>query len=314
MRIKLRAFNSNYYPTDRGANFIINIVNAGYTHGKNPLPKKPSGANYSALGIYQLEYAIEGICYIESDGKTHKISSGDLFFINKSTPYTLYSDTENPVKKFFVCFKGPLADALVQAYKLTEGMIILKFNAKEHFLRIMGILGAAETYDIDVEGEIVAELTKLLHAVYKEKESRKAEQIEHSCSADDILKYIDMNLGRKFSLEEMCSHFYISRTKLWRIFKEKYERTPLEYLHERRIEKAKYYLLHTDCPISSIPETVGLSDSKYFFQLFKKETGMTPRKFRETFFGNFNMTAHALQKSQKEFERRKTGNVLEEKN
>ena len=310
MEIKIRAYNSNYFPSDKGANFIINVINAGYTFGNPNLNIKLTDAAFSTLSFYDLEYVTEGICHIESCGKTHSISAGELFFINKGTPRIIYSDKKKPVKKFFISFKGSLADALIQSYGLTEGILILKIDAMERFLKLLEILGAAESYDADAEEQIAAELLKLLHAVYRKKESPNVEHIKYDCSADDILKYIDMNLGRKFSLEEICDQFYISRAKLWRIFKEKYEITPLKYLQARRMEKAKYYLLHTNHPVSTLYETIGLSDSKYFFQLFKKETGMSPLKFREKFLGMNNITSQFLKNPQAELSLRKTGDGL----
>ena len=39
-------------------------------------------------------------------------------------------------------------------------------------------------------------------------------------------------------------------------------------------------LLETDQPIESIARQIGVENTKYFFVLFKKFKGMTPRQFR----------------------------------
>lgn len=315
MEIKIRSFNSTYFPSDKGANSIINIASAGYTFG-NPSFKRKINSMDSATSsseYYQLEYVTEGICHIEIGDRTYSVSEGEFFFINKGIPRTLYADNKKPVKKFFINIKGSLADGFIKGHELNQPILILKIDVLSHFLRLMGILGSADSYDAKTEGEISAELSRLLHKVYTAKQSTDAVKTSSDCSAEDILRYIDTNMGRKFSIEEMCEHFFISRAKLWRIFKSKYNTTPHVYLQLKRIEKAKYYLLHTNHPISTLHETIGLSDSKYFFQLFKKETGMTPLKFREKFFGMDNITPLVIKNPQEEFSLRKTGNALEDK-
>lgn len=311
MEIKVRKFNSHYFPSDSGADSVINIASAGYTYGSPDFYVDLSNSSFSpSLGVYELEYITEGVFYIESGGKTYTANKGDFVLINKGVPRVLYTDKKNPVKKYLLNLKGALADGLMKVYGINDAILIMNFDAQEYFLKILGILGAAESYTVETEGEIAAELVKLLHAIYTAEQKAEALKIIPDCSAEDILKYIDMNIGRRFSIEEMCDHFYIGRTKLWRIFKQKYNTTPLEYLQAKRIEKAKYYLLNTRHPISTLHEIVGLSDQKYFSKLFKKETGMTPRKFRDSFFGMENVTAYVLANTEKELLKRKTDDAL----
>lgn len=313
MEIKVRKTNSHYFPSDNGADSLVNIASAGYTHGSPDFYIDLTNSVAPSLGFYVLEYVTEGVCYIESGGKTYTAHAGDFFFVNKGVPRVLYTDKKNPVKKYFLNVKGSIADGLMKGYKFNDTILIMKFDAQEYFLKFLGILGKAESYTIETEGEIAAELVKLLHAIYTAEQKSKALKIMPDCSAEDILRYIDVNIGRKFSIEEMCDYFYIGRAKLWRIFKERYNATPLEYLQAKRIEKAKYYLLNTKHPISTLHEIIGLSDAKYFSKLFKKETGMTPRKFRETFFGMGNVTHSMIENTEKELALRKTGDALSEK-
>ncbi|HJC22211.1 MAG TPA: response regulator [Candidatus Eisenbergiella merdavium] len=55
-----------------------------------------------------------------------------------------------------------------------------------------------------------------------------------------------------------------------------------EYLLEIRMEKAKQMLKTRDARIEEIAEQVGLGhDVPYFYQLFKRYTGMTPKEYRK---------------------------------
>ena len=51
-------------------------------------------------------------------------------------------------------------------------------------------------------------------------------------------------------------------------------------LNQLRVDEASRLLLETDQPIESIARQIGVENTKYFFVLFKKFKGMTPRQFR----------------------------------
>ena len=52
-------------------------------------------------------------------------------------------------------------------------------------------------------------------------------------------------------------------------------------LHQIRIEQACRLLRQTGEPAELIAQKVGYSNIKYFFVIFKKLTGSTPRQYRE---------------------------------
>ena len=66
------------------------------------------------------------------------------------------------------------------------------------------------------------------------------------------------------------------------MFSQEIQKTFRDYLSELRINKAKEYLLQSDMKTQEIAERVGYSDAHYFSTMFKKLTGMTPTKFRDS--------------------------------
>ena len=65
------------------------------------------------------------------------------------------------------------------------------------------------------------------------------------------------------------------------IFKSYTDLTFVEYLTERRVEKAKQLLKNTDKSIADISEAVGYKEPHYFSMIFKKSTGITPKNYRK---------------------------------
>ena len=56
-----------------------------------------------------------------------------------------------------------------------------------------------------------------------------------------------------------------------------------EYLTEVRIRKARHLLSHTDNTLEQIAADTGFQDKFYFTKVFKRQTGITPGKYRKLY-------------------------------
>lgn len=84
--------------------------------------------------------------------------------------------------------------------------------------------------------------------------------------------------------EGLSALYRISRKSpeyLCRIFKKYLNKTPTEFINEIRIDNAKFALEYTNHTIVEISEDVGYENLSHFYHLFKKNTGMSPKAFRE---------------------------------
>lgn len=57
--------------------------------------------------------------------------------------------------------------------------------------------------------------------------------------------------------------------------------TVQDWIHRRIIQQAKLLLMYSDMPVGEIAEQLNFSTASSFCKFFKKETNMTPRKYRE---------------------------------
>jgi AraC family transcriptional regulator of adaptative response / methylphosphotriester-DNA alkyltransferase methyltransferase len=96
-----------------------------------------------------------------------------------------------------------------------------------------------------------------------------------------IIEYIDKNYPDKLSLETLAEISHGSPYHLHRTFKRITGITPVEYIHQVRINTAKKYLLQSDRAVSDIAKMVGISNTPYFITVFKKMMGTTPAHFRQ---------------------------------
>lgn len=145
--------------------------------------------------------------------------------------------------------------------------------------------------------QILTEIT--LHADSYETMEKLLEAICHAielvCSAveasakDDesgiverVLAYIDQNYNKDISLKELAENvFFMNHTYLSHLIKKKTGKNYSSYLREVRIHHAKQLLSDPNLSITEVAGFSGYNDSSQFIQVFKKEVGVTPKKYQE---------------------------------
>lgn len=104
---------------------------------------------------------------------------------------------------------------------------------------------------------------------------------------DGLVKLVQDEIKKKFdkanTIEEIITGVPSSRRNLVRRFKQVTGLTPIEYLQKTRIEKAKQLLEKGNYNVADVMVESGYNDLKTFRVVFKKNVGMTPKKYREKF-------------------------------
>ena len=95
------------------------------------------------------------------------------------------------------------------------------------------------------------------------------------------LEYIENNVAKDISLNEISEKLNISSYYFSKLFKEETNEGFVEYLTKRRVERAKEMLKDPKKSIKEVGSDCGYSDPNYFSRIFKKSTGMTPTEYKE---------------------------------
>ena len=91
--------------------------------------------------------------------------------------------------------------------------------------------------------------------------------------------YIDNNYHEQIDLEIISQQAFLSRFHFHRLFKQVYKRTPLQYITQKRLDKAKI-LLSENKAVTAVCNEIGFESIGSFSVLFKKEIGFAPQYYR----------------------------------
>ena len=102
----------------------------------------------------------------------------------------------------------------------------------------------------------------------------------------DILKiqiWIEKHISGNISMEKVVDEFGLSMRNFIRRFKHATDQTPIQYLQNLRIEKAKHLLESSNMAFEQITLAAGYEDGNSFRRLFKEKVSVTPSTYRKRF-------------------------------
>ena len=95
-----------------------------------------------------------------------------------------------------------------------------------------------------------------------------------------IKSYVKNNLSRKITLADLSWHLHCSTVTLTEHFKNEFGITIMDYVMNKRMEKAQRLLLNSELSIREVADECGFSDNEYFSRCFKETHGMSPTAWR----------------------------------
>ncbi|WP_093235026.1 AraC family transcriptional regulator [Sinorhizobium sp. NFACC03] len=72
----------------------------------------------------------------------------------------------------------------------------------------------------------------------------------------------------------------MSRSYLSSAFRQSTDMSAHQWLMQKRISKAKEYLMSTEYPVAQIAPVLGFSDQAHFTRAFSQTVGISPAKWR----------------------------------
>lgn len=196
----------------------------------------------------------------------------------------LSSGNPSEVRDFVEGYLGKISEALES--RMFRDYVTL--NIRFSVLAYVDSLDQEEAHEkmekYDIRGTIQKEelytyFRDMLQTALEIRDEQSSSQSGHVLKV--ALDYIDSHFCEEtLSLNEVAARAGVSPNYLSSVFSQSKQKTFIEYVTNKRMEKAKKLLKTTTVSTGSIAAQVGYKDPRYFSFVFKKTQGLSPREYR----------------------------------
>lgn len=241
--------------------------------------------------FYELHLCLSGYAEFEDKNQNSlKIHPGEFIFWPPKQSHRLCSVSDNFAKLVFgFALKFNQSDEYAFFKEAFENIPIRVFKASNTMLQIpQRILDDIERHEkgfklmvSEILSTLIIEIARIINPsgkntdiTYENKDKR----------LDTLILYMRDNLQQHLTVEDFAAQSNMSSKQLNRIMLENYNMSVADFFKKERIEKAKELLTRTELSMGQIAHKVGLSDEFSFGKLFKRLEGMTPARYRSSYF------------------------------
>lgn len=231
-----------------------------------------------------LIYCVDGTGWYCVGGGRYTVSSNQYFILPAGIPHVYATDDDNPWTIYWVHFKGSYAKYYIP-HSLSPKSVHFSLSSRinERIQLFEEIFKAIDSgYSIPNLQYAVALFHHFLGSLsyIEQYRNAKSTKIDENNVVEVALHYMNENIEKQITLQEMADYTGYSPLHFATLFKAKIGTPPLKYLNTLRIQKACDMLDYTDLKLNQICCKVGIYDCFYFSRLFKKIMGISPKEYR----------------------------------
>ena len=231
-------------------------------------------------GVCGLVVAIEGECtYVFRNGTEMKISTGQAALFSDKIAYTLINRNTVPFAHYTINFH------LSPGTELESDILINLVDFADFSKKCNTLLNFWNSRKPSSDLRSIAVLYELIADVLENNIINNVGKRAYRTVLPAI-HYIDNNFEKKITIDELSRLCVMSNTNFRRIFTAVCGVSPIQYLLNVRLRRAKDYLSHTKFSVDEIAQKCGFNDVEYFCRIFKKRTRISPGKYRSKITNN----------------------------
>lgn len=235
---------------------------------KKTYPPKPQGRLHDGF-----IYIIEGKARYDFGDYNFTVSAGEVMFLCKGGVYSI--------------------EVLTDSYKFIFVDFTFSESVKSDVFHVTNSKGLESTFRRMLEKWRIRkpaakeDCMSILYSVYAEVVRARGEAYipsQRLKQLDRALKYISENFANEeLTVEEVAYTTDMSESHFRRLFKSAYHMSPVKYINQMRISRAKEMIRYSTASFSQIALETGFANVYYFSRMFKKEVGCTPSEYRSAY-------------------------------
>lgn len=243
---------------------------------------------------WELVYIDRGSAIITADGHSLTLSQGEIIFHKPGEHHAIASVPNDPPTVFIITFYTTSKDIDFFGGKRLNVPTPLRRYITEM------IADGQEAYILTDDSPYEVELTKKQDGLFGSEQLIKLNlemlllklirssvlpKIENTNNknydklTNKVIEILTNNVYGRITVDYISKQLGFSRTYISSVFKENCGKTITEYMTELKISEAKYLIRKDSYTISQISDFLCFDNPHYFYRVFKKQTGMTPKQY-----------------------------------
>lgn len=224
-------------------------------------------------------YTLSGCLIVEQCGKCYQITAGQGILMDLRHAHKYYFRETVHTEILWLHFRGTPCNTMLNVlgeqhplpFIFQDASFISGFKALQ-----TAVLKSPLPDEFECSSIIYSIVSRICSLIY----TRSAENSGFSTS---VSHYILIHIDEKFRLNTISKHMNMSKYHFCRKFREEFSCTPVEYIQQQKINKAKRMLIFTSAPISEIACSLSFYDQSHFCKIFTKTVGIPPNQFRKSY-------------------------------
>ena len=221
----------------------------------------------------------------------YRLQKGDIVFVPPGISHRplLRDHMEEPYERYVLWCSQEFVDMFVENFATKEtqipyGTLLRTGGTKWELLGGYFRKGVweAENQAAGWRAAVIGNTITLLTLIGRSIQERTASVLkaEKPDLLNEVLAYIELHLNEKITLEETAKHFYVSVSTITQLFRQKMGTSFYRCVTQQRLIAAKT-LIAEGKNLEDISRSVGFTDYSSFYRAFKKEYGITPRRYTQ---------------------------------
>lgn len=225
---------------------------------------------------YLIHVVLSGKGSFRYDNRVWTLSTGDAFLIEPMKTHYYRADYEDPWEYAWIGFDGSEVESLLSFTAFAQEPVF-RTDSVEHGRTILSIIDAFYTSNHNVL-ELLSLFLKLL-AQIQDPTAANADS-DNASYYEAAVQYIHDNYPYDLKIQDIANHVGIDRTYLYKIFMQKGQVSPKQYLTQFRIRAACRLLREQTHSVKEVAFSCGFKDVASFCSLFHKQMGISPKQYK----------------------------------
>ena len=234
----------------------------------------------------------DGVCICKVDSSTYIVKKGEYILIRSEHLHAVLQYKSENFHYFSVVFHplylfgNDLGKYFMERYRLKavyRNDIEHEKQITEHLDEIYTIFKAKPfAYEIKLKLHLLSIYDCIFSSDFYTVRSAANVNTKKSALIEKAFNYIHINYMYNIDINDIARNLNYSASYVTKLFREYSGQTPVKYLIDYRIYKAKELLENTQMTVLDIAMSVGFNHIGHFIKTFKKYTNTTPLRYRKT--------------------------------